>query len=87
MVTFPPNMTATKYSGYFWDVFEQQLYSLKPSGELRKMLCRWNYFMDGKYSSNGVQGYQISVNSVSKFYTLNELRKLKLKDSIVPYKR
>ena len=37
MVTLPPEFTATKIPGYFWNTKTQELYSLKIGGELRKL--------------------------------------------------
>lgn len=35
MVTLPKDFVATKYPGYFWNVVDKKLYSLKVTGELK----------------------------------------------------
>lgn len=37
MVTLPKDFVATRYPGYFWNVVERKLYTLKVTGELRPM--------------------------------------------------
>lgn len=45
MVTLPPEFTATKLPGYFWNTKTHELYSIKTGGELKKLkLTTPNYF-------------------------------------------
>ena len=37
MVTLPKDFVATRYPGYFWNVVEKKLYSIKVTGELKPM--------------------------------------------------
>lgn len=79
MITFPPEFTATKYPGYFWHTTEQKLYSIKIGGVLRPLyLCKANKF------NHGMAGYKISVNGKKKYLWESTLKKLKIKDSVVP---
>lgn len=74
MVTLPKDFVSTRYSGYFWNVKEQKLYSLKVTGELRLM----SFFKGGIW--NGVThdpGYRISVNGARRKYNMKYLTSLK----------
>lgn len=73
MVTLPKDFVATRYPGYFWNVAEKKLYSIKVSGELREL----------KFSKGGdfgwvkiPPGYKISVKGTRRYYTLDYLNKL-----------
>ena len=79
MITFLPFFTAIKYPGYFWNVKEKKLYSLKPSGELRPLPL-----IDANRHKHGQAGYRISVNGKRKYIYESTLYKLKLKDSEIP---
>ena len=52
-------MTAINYPGYFWDVVEKELYSIKIAGELKKMKLikqnSWMLFDHYRISYKGVQ--------------------------------
>lgn len=79
MVSLPTEFTATKYPGYFWNLKDSQLYSLKVSGVLRPLKrtypTEWNQFKTG---------YKISVNGQRKFLDILYLKKLVTKNSIIP---
>ena len=79
MVTLPTEFVATRYPGYFWNVKERKLYSLKVTGELRPMA----FFKGGTFY--GVQhdpGYKLSVNGVRRKYTMDYLNSLKATDAV-----
>ena len=79
MVTLPKDFVATRYPGYFWNVTEKKLYSLKVTGELRPL----TFFKGGTF--HGVQyepGYKISVNGERRKYTMQYLGKLKATNDI-----
>jgi hypothetical protein len=79
MVTLPKDFVATRYPGYFWNVTEKKLYSLKVTGELHPL----SFFKGGTF--NGVRyepGYKISVNGVRRKYTMQYLGKLKATNDI-----
>ena len=71
MVVLPAEFVATKYPGYFWNVNDQKLYSVKVTGELRQMKfmapCRWNHF---------VLGYRVSVRGDKRTLRMDYLKKL-----------
>ena len=73
MVTLPKDFVATRYPGYFWNVVEKKLYSLKVTGELRAMTVQRGFFYNGK---NIEPGYPISVKGIRKRYTLKYLNSL-----------
>lgn len=92
MVTLPENLTATKYPGYFWDVNEHVLYSLKVGGVLkplkrrdvrylaRHVMWAWRLDCDQFY-------WQISVDGRKRIFTDKYLKGLKLEDSEIPVKQ
>ena len=74
MVTLPKDFVATRYPGYFWNVVEKKLYSIKVTGELRPM----TFHRGGNFGWVRVEpGYQISVNGQKRTYTLKYLTSLK----------
>jgi hypothetical protein len=79
MITFPPNLVAVRYPGYYWDVVDQKLYSIKQYGELREIKLRpdskWNNFQ---------AGYVVSHKGIRQYLLLRILKKLQPKDSVVP---
>ena len=79
MVVLPSEFVATKYPGYFWNVNDQKLYSVKVTGELRLMKfmppCRWNHF---------VLGYRVSVRGDRRTLTMDYLEKLTSTPQVFP---
>lgn len=74
MVTLPKDFVATRYPGYFWNVVERKLYSLKVMGELKPM----TFFKGGTwYGVTHEPGYKLSVNGVRRKYTMGYLNSLK----------
>lgn len=79
MITFPPEFTAIKYPGYFWNTLDKRLYSIKIGGVLRPLyLCKPNKF------NYGEAGYKISVDGKKKYIWEKTLLKTKPKDSVIP---
>ena len=79
MVTLPTEFVATRYPGYFWNVKERKLYSLKVTGELRPMA----FFKGGTfYGVRHDPGYKLSVNGVRRKYTMDYLNSLKATDAV-----
>ncbi len=74
MVTLPKEFVATRYPGYFWNVSERKLYSLKISGELRPMKFDKGGLVCGRVI---LPGYRISVNGCKRKMTMEYLGKLK----------
>ena len=73
MVTLPKDFVATKYPGYFWNVVEKKLYSLKVTGELRAL----TFYRGGWFYGRMIEpGYSISVNGLRKRYTMTYLNTL-----------
>jgi hypothetical protein len=96
MVTLKPKFIATNFPGYFFNVEDDQLYSLKVDGVLKPLKFvtpnYWNKIdsypiklKDGtKVISKG--GYNISVKGRRKFYPIERLKELEHTDSVVPVK-
>jgi len=80
MITLPPEFTATKYSGYFWNVNEQALYSIKIGGRLRRLTIT----EPNNWSQMPGPGYRISVDGVRKVLMVDDLKKLSITDSVIP---
>ena len=73
MVTLPVDFVATRYPGYFWNVKEKKLYTLKVTGELRPM----KFQKGGRFYGRIIEpGYKISVNGVRRKYNMKYLNSL-----------
>jgi len=79
MVTLPKDFVATRFPGYFWNVAEKKLYSLKVTGELRPMAFNKGGFF---YGTKFEPGYQISVNGRKRRFTVDYLTSLKATSDI-----
>lgn len=79
MVTLPKDFVATRFPGYFWNVAEKKLYSIKVTGELRPMAFHKGIRI---YGRDIEPGYQISVNGIKRRYTLQYLETLVATDAI-----
>jgi hypothetical protein len=73
MVVFPKELVATRYPGYFWNIVEKRLYSIKVSGELHPL----KFHRGGVYYGKRVEpGYRISVRGVRKLLPMAYLGNL-----------
>lgn len=80
MIKLPPDFTSTKFPGYFWNVCEKKLYSLKVDGILKPLTTiEPNHFNAWKEP-----GYRVSVKGSKRILRLSELEKLTLKDEEIP---
>ena len=79
MVTLPKEFVATKYPGYFWNIQNEQLYSVKVTGTLKPLAKQlpnqFNHF---------VAGYKISVRGNKRTLALDYLKTLKPKTTVYP---
>lgn len=74
MVVLPKNFVMTRYPGYFWNVVEKKLYSIKGSGELKPI----KFNKGGFFNGHSIEpGYQISVDGTRRRYTMDYLNSLK----------
>lgn len=76
-ITFPESFRAIKgYPGYFWNIEEKRLYSLKIGGILRplKMYDRFYHRYERSYST--WNHYQLSVNGSSVNIGVDKILKL-----------
>ena len=79
MVTLPKDFVATRHPGYFWNVVEKKLYSIKVTGELRPM----KFQKGGNFGWVKVEpGYQISVKGQKRRYTMAYLSSLKATNAV-----
>lgn len=79
MVTLPKDFVATKAPGYFWNVKEKKLYSIKVTGELRPM----TFQKGGRfYGYDVAPGYRISVQGRKRTFTMDYLSTLKATNNI-----
>lgn len=82
MVSLPEEFVATWLPGYFWNIDEQKLYSIKIGGILRPLKLtlpnRWN---------NGFKGYLVSHNGSKKYMKLSSLQTIVPKDSVISVMR
>lgn len=75
MIVFPKEYVKTKYAGYFWNVEEKKLYTIKVTGVLRPMkLCKGGFF----HGYDIKPGYRISVNGVHHSLSLRYLNTLSI---------
>ena len=79
MVKLPTDFVANKYPGYFWNLYDQKLYSIKVSGILRPL-----YLHEGNYFNGGFPHYRISVDGQPKCLYVDNLKKLKPANSVIP---
>lgn len=79
MITLPKEFVSTKYPGYFWNIQEEKLYSVKVHGALKPMVMQkpnfWNH---------GQANYQVSVGGKKRYLFLSDLKKLKPKREKYP---
>lgn len=74
MIKLPDDFVPTRYPGYFWNVQDKKLYSLKVHGELRPMTMRKAITVFGVYHP---AVYRISIRGVKRSFTLDYLNGLK----------
>ncbi len=77
MITLPPQFTATKYPGYFWNTETRTLYSIKITGELREI----QKIHPNSFNFIRESGYRISHKGHRKFMPMSYLMELPIKDS------
>ncbi len=96
MITFNPEFVATAYPGYFFNVKDEQLYSMKVDGILKPLKYKhpnhWNRI--GTYPSRlddgskvySKGGYHVSVQGRPRFYAIEQLKELKPEPHVIPVK-
>ena len=79
MITFPPEFVATRYPGYFWNINDNKLYSIKVTGMLRPL-----QFIKPNGGNHGYAGDNVSVNGRHRYLHLEYLKTLSPKRQKVP---
>ena len=89
MVVLPSEFVATRYSGYFWNTKDETLYSIKVSGELKKLKFypERKFFYQGRLCKSA-PGYRISIDGQRQTLQLAYLKSLKstAKHQVVKYR-
>ena len=80
MVTLPKEFVATKYPGYFFNITDQKLYSVKVTGMLKPLAKQFpnqfNHFVP--------EGYSVSIRGKKRVLELSYLKTLKPKSTVYP---
>ena len=95
-VTLPDEFIATKFPGYFFNVGDEKLYSIKIDGILKPLAYQqpnqfnhmWRHpvkLRDGS-EVNATGGYYVSVKGRRKFYAIEKLKELEYVSSVIPVK-
>lgn len=82
MITLPKQFVATKYPGYFWNIEDEKLYSVKVTGALKPLAT--NRGWDWARNKSCEIGYGISVNGKKRQLFVSELKALKPKKQTFP---
>jgi len=77
MITLPPQFIEHKYPGYFFNVIDNRLYSIKIDGILKPLRSYSLFFVNNKPVK--IKHYQISHKGKRKHVTLDSLMLLKMK--------
>ena len=78
MNTLPPFHVPTKYPGYYWNIGDKCLYSIKIGDELRKLEQHHPH----KFNQIREKGYYVSVHGTRRFLSMSYLNDLSLFDTI-----
>jgi hypothetical protein len=81
MVTLPKDFVAIRYPGYFWNLKENRLYSMKVTGVLKPLA---GPYKPNPFNHFNCPMYQISVNGSKRNIGIDYLRKLKAVNSTIP---
>lgn len=74
MVVLPSDFVATRYPGYFWNIVEKKLYSIKVTGELKPI----KFNRGGSFGHVTIMpGYPVSHKGERRKYTMEYLGSLK----------
>ena len=71
MITFPDGFVATRFPGYFWNIKDEKLYTMKVTGVLRPMRrCD-----PAPYEENGQASYRVSVQGIRMRLTISQIKR------------
>ena len=78
MITLPPYHVPTKYEGYFYNVENKRLYSIKLGNKLTAL----KQYYPNRFNRIPFPGYYISVEGRRKFVPVTYLRSLSIFDTL-----
>lgn len=90
MITFPKELIAIRYDGYYWHPEEMKVYSIKIQGKLKPLKTKSRkeipYYMEPFWMKRMVDHryVQISVNGRKKYIPFDYLKTLKEYDYELP---
>jgi len=86
MVSLPKEFVATKYPGYFFNLKDKKLYSLKIDGILKPLtFIKPNIYNKlNPFETKG--GWRVSVRGTHRWLVIEYLESLKPTDSEIPVK-
>jgi len=86
MVILPIDFVATKYPGYFFNISDGQLYSLKIDGVLKPLkFAKPNHFNHMIYRKKPTAGgYYVSVKGRKRLMLIENLKELTQTDAEIP---
>lgn len=79
MVTLPEDFVATKWPGYFFNITDKQLYSVKVTGMLKPLAKIWP-----NYHNNFFSGYKISIKGNKRLVDMQYLESIKPCRTVYP---
>lgn len=77
MIVLPPGLVSTRYPGYFWDIPNQKLYSIK-TGILKEVIKKKAY-------RRHEPGWFVSYKGVRRKFTEKYVSSLKYPDKVEIY--
>ena len=78
MITLPAYYVPTKYTGYFFNLQDKCLYSLKVAKELRILKKQF----PGRFNRINMPGYYVSIKGRQRFLSVAYLRSLSIFDTL-----
>lgn len=80
MIKFPDEFVATQYPGYFWNVNNRRLYTIKVSGVLQPL----RQYSANRWQNQPGEHYRISHQGKRQILLVANLARLRIQDQTVP---
>ena len=82
-IKLPDNLVPTKFPGYYWDIENKLLYSIKVSGELKPLKLQKGGYRPHSFVEPLPPHYKVSYKGFQRMYSLDYLNSLtKLKTDV-----